>query len=600
MPKKNIPIDYLARDYQSIKNVLVEHAKKYYPDTYKDFSEVGFGSLMLDTVAYIGDNLSFYLDYNANESFLDTATEFDNILKLSKPFGFKYSENPSSHGVASFFILVPADLYGNEPDSSYLPKLKKNSIFSNKNGVRFTLADDVFFDRPENEVVVGEVDENTGLPTSFAVKTYGKIQSGYLTQIYYNVGDYQRYLKIPVDISYLTEIVSVIDAEGNEYFEVDYLSQDIVYRAVLNVDNNDQNSEVKNILKPFTVPRRFVVVREKNQVYLQFGTGDATSETYNSDVADPSAVSLDLYGKNYVSDKEFDPNNLIKSHKMGVVPSNTTLRIIARANSGDNVNTGAGTVTVVDSAVFDFGDTRNLDTTKINSVRASIEVNNEEPIVGDIPLMTPEELKFRVYNTFGSQNRAVTEKDYEALVYNIPPQYGTVKRVSIIKDYDSFKRNINLYIISENSSGKLVQPNEVLKQNVKTWLNKNRMINDTLDILDAKIVNLQINFKVVSDVEADSADVLRRCIDALSVEYSQTKHIGEAFFVSDVYSILKKVEGVNDVKSVKVTQKRGPDYSDINFDINRFASSDGRYIEAPKNIIFEIKYPRSDIVGEIS
>lgn len=600
MPKKNIPIDYLARDYQSIKNALVEHAKKYYPETYKDFSEVGFGSLMLDTVAYIGDNLSFYLDYSANESFLDTATEFDNILKLSKPFGFKYSENPSSHGVATFFILVPADVYGNAPDPQYLPVLKKNSIFSSKNGARFSLLEDVFFNREENEVVVGNVDENTGLPTSFAVKAYGKIQSGYLAQTYYTVGDYQRYLKIPVDISYLTEILSVIDSEGNEYYEVDYLSQDVVYRSVVNLNNNDQNSEIKSILKPFTVPRRFVVLREKDSVYLQFGTGDATSENYNSDVADPSSVTLEVYGKNYVSDKEFDPNNLIKSDKLGVVPSNTTLRIVARANNTDNVNAGAGTISVVDSAIFDFGDTRNLDATKINSVRSSIEANNEEPVVGDIPLMTPEELKFRVYNTFGSQNRAVTERDYESLIYNMPPQYGSVKRVSVVKDYDSFKRNINLYVVSENSSGKLSQSNEVLKQNIKTWLNKNRMINDTIDILDAKIVNLQISFKVVSDVEADSADVLRRCVDALATEYSKVKFIGEAFFISDVYSVLKKVEGVNDVRSVKISQKNGADYSDINFDINRFMSSDGRYIEAPKNIIFEIKYPRSDILGEVS
>ena len=142
MPKKNIPIDYLARDYQTIKNALVEHAKKYYPETYKDFSEVGFGSLMLDTVAYVGDNLSFYLDYSANESFLDTATEFDNILKLSKPFGFKYSENPSSHGIASFFILVPSNLIGTGPDSSYMPVLKKNSTFNSVNGVAFTLIED--------------------------------------------------------------------------------------------------------------------------------------------------------------------------------------------------------------------------------------------------------------------------------------------------------------------------------------------------------------------------------------------------------------------------------------------------------------------------
>jgi len=600
MPKKNIPIDYLARDFQSIKDALVEHAKKYYPDTYKDFSEVGFGSLMLDTVAYVGDNLSFYLDYTANETFLDTASEFDNILKLSKPFGFKYTENPSSHGIATFFILVPANLLGDAPDLNYAPILKKNSTFKNKTGVSFSLVEDVYFNRTDNEVVVGTVNETTGLPLTYAIKAYGKVQSGYLTQTFYDVGEYKRFLKIPVNIDYLTEIISVIDLDGNEYYEVDYLSQDVVYRSILNRDNNDNNSEVKSILKPFSVPRRFVVIREKDKTFLQFGTGDASSETYNSELIDPSAVTLEVYGKNYVSDKDFDPNNLIKSDKLGVVPSNTTLRIVARANTSDNVNTGAGTLNTVASALFDFGDSRNLDTTKINSARSSLEVNNEEPIVGDTPLVTPEELKFKVYNTFGSQNRAVTEKDYEALIYNMPPEFGSVKRASIVRDYDSFKRNINIYVVSEDSVGSLVNTNQSIKENIKVWLNKNKMINDTIDILDAKIVNLSIKFSVVSDLEADSSQVLRDCVSTLQTEYSKVKFIGEAFFVSDIYTILKNVKGVNDVKSVKVEQKNGLNYSDVFFDVNRFMSRDARYIEAPKNVIFEIRFPSSDIYGEIS
>lgn len=600
MPKKNIPIDYLARDFQSIKDGLVEHAKKYYPDTYKDFSEVGFGSLMLDTVAYIGDNLSFYVDYTANETFLDTATEFDNIIKLSKPFGFKYNENPSSHGIATFFILVPANPIGTAPDPNYIPILKKNSSFTNKIGTSFTLVEDVFFDRDDNEVVVGTVDEVNGLPTSYAIKAHGRVQSGYLTQFFYDIGEYQRFLKIPVNIDYLTEIISVTDLDGNEYYEVDYLSQDVIYRSILNRDNNEQNSEVKSILKPFSVPRRFVVVREKNKTFLQFGTGDSTSDTYNSELVDPSIVSIDVYGKNYISDKDFDPNNLIKSDKLGVVPTNTTLKIIVRANNSDNVNTGASTLVNVASSIFDFGDTRTLDVTKINSVRSSLEVNNEEPIVGDTPLVTSEELKMRVYNTFGSQNRAVTEKDYEALIYNMPSEFGSVKRASIVRDQDSFKRNLNIYVISENSSGKLVNSSQVMKENIKTWLNKNKMINDTIDILDAKIVNLSIKFSVISDIEADNSDVLRRCVNALEIEYSKTKFIGESFFISDIYTILKNVEGVNDVKNVKIQQKNGIDYSDVFFDVDRFMSRDGRYIEAPKNVIFEIRFPSSDIYGEIS
>ena len=600
MPKKNIPIDYSARDFQTIKNALVEHAKRYYPETYKDFSEVGFGSLMFDTVAYIGDNLSFYLDYTANETFLDTASEFNSILKLSKPFGFKYSENPSSHGIGTFYILVPANDFATAPDERYIPILKKNSTFTNRTGTAFSLVEDVFFNREDNEVVVGSVNEDTGLPETYAIKAYGKVQSGYLTQTFYEVADFQRFLKIPVNIDFLTDIVSVTDAEGNEYYEVDYLSQDIVYRSIINRDNNDENSEVKSILKPFSVPRRFVVIRERDKTYLQFGTGDASSETYNSELVDPATVTIDVYGKNYITDKEFDPNNLIKTDKLGVVPSNTTLIIVARANTSNNVNTGAGTIVSVGSALFDFGDTRNLNTTLINNVRSSLEVNNEEPIVGDTPGVTPEELKFRVYNTFGSQNRAVTEKDYEALMYNMPPEFGSVKRASIVRDYNSFKRNINIYVVSSDSVNKLTNSNAVLKENIKVWLNKNKMVNDTIDILDAKIVNLSIKFSIVADMEADNAEVLRNCISALEIEYSKTKFIGEAFFISDIYSILKNVQGVNDVKNVKVEQKNGIDYSDVFFDINRFMSRDGRYIEAPKNIIFEIKFPRSDIYGEVS
>jgi len=185
-------------------------------------------------------------------------------------------------------------------------------------------------------------------------------------------------------------------------------------------------------------------------------------------------------------------------------------------------------------------------------------------------------------------------------MYNMPPEFGSVKRASIVRDYNSFKRNINIYVVSSDSVNKLTNSNAVLKENIKVWLNKNKMVNDTIDILDAKIVNLSIKFSIVADMEADNAEVLRNCISALEIEYSKTKFIGEAFFISDIYSILKNVQGVNDVKNVKVEQKNGIDYSDVFFDINRFMSRDGRYIEAPKNIIFEIKFPRSDIYGEVS
>ena len=89
MKKKKSHIDYTSRDFNTIKRDLVEHARRYYPDVYKDFNEASFGSLLMDSVAYVGDILSFYLDYQANESFLDTANERQNVVSLTKQMGYK-------------------------------------------------------------------------------------------------------------------------------------------------------------------------------------------------------------------------------------------------------------------------------------------------------------------------------------------------------------------------------------------------------------------------------------------------------------------------------------------------------------------------------
>ena len=102
--KKIVPINYTNRDFSSIKSDLLDYAKRYYPDSFQDFSEASFGSLMLDTVAYVGDVLSYYLDYQVNESFLDTALEFENVVKLSKQLGYKFKGVPVSTGIVTFYI----------------------------------------------------------------------------------------------------------------------------------------------------------------------------------------------------------------------------------------------------------------------------------------------------------------------------------------------------------------------------------------------------------------------------------------------------------------------------------------------------------------
>ena len=152
---KKVPIRYTSRDFNSIKEDLVSYAKRYYPDTYKDFNKASFGSLMFDTVAYTGDILSFYLDYQVNESFLDTANEFNNVVKLTRQMGYKYKGRPSTFGYVCFYILVPANTTGLGPDTTYVPILKRRTMVAAQNGETYILTEDVDFRHASNEIVVG-------------------------------------------------------------------------------------------------------------------------------------------------------------------------------------------------------------------------------------------------------------------------------------------------------------------------------------------------------------------------------------------------------------------------------------------------------------
>lgn len=600
MPKKinTKAIKYTSRDFDTIKEDLVDYAKRYYPNTYKDFNEASFGSLMLDTVAYVGDILSFYLDYQANESFLQTAVEYNNVLKHGRQVGFKFNANPSSYGLLALYILAPANTTGLGPDTNYLPILKKGSTFNSEGGASFILNQDVDFADSSNEVRVGRVNATTGVPTFYAVKAYGQVVSGRRVQETIEVGPFTKFLKLQLETKDVTEVLSVVDSEGNQYFETEYLSQDVIYKGVTNQVQSDRDGGAMEILKPFTVPRRFTTERQRRDTFLQFGA--SSDIKVNSDmIADPASVVLQVHGKDYISDTSFDPSSLIESDKFGISPSNTTLTVVTRVNDNETVNASSGKVNQIGGSIWDFGDTSNLTAATITSVKQSLESENEEPIVGDITLPTVEELKVRIHDSFSTQNRAVTQSDYQSLIYRMPPQFGAIKRTRVLRDENSFKRNLNVYIVSEDSDGYLTASNSSIKNNLKTWLQANKMVNDTIDILDAKIANFGVDFKAVGDLERPKFDILSSAETRLKNFFSRKMDIGEPIFLTDIYAELKKVDGLVDVISVRIIKKVGGNYSDVSFDLQGGQSSDGRYIEIPKNVILELKYPDSDIKGAI-
>lgn len=590
-------IDYTSRDFNSIRADLIEYARRYYSNTYKDFSESGFGSLMVDSVAYIGDILSFYMDYNINESFLDTAIEYNNILRIGKQMGFRFTSSPASFGEATFFVVVPASTISDGPDLDYVPLLQKGTQLSSIDGVGFTLNENVNFADPNNEIIVARADNSTGNPTSFAIRASGQAISGKIDRESVTVGAFVKFPVFELTSDNISEIISVIDSQGNEYYEVDYLSQDVVYRAATN-RGDDKNVTQAN-LRPFAVPHRFVSENLRGKTYLRFGFGSSVDNRNVDPITDPSDVVLKVHGKDYTTDINFDPSNLISTDKFGVAPSNTVLTIKYRVNDAVNVNIGSNSLTTIDAPLVEFQDLAILNADKVSSVVNSLEVSNDDPITGDVTLPSVSELKTRISDVFASQNRAVTLQDYKSLCYQMPARFGAIKRVTVVRDPDSFKRNLNLYVLSEDHRGFLVKANPAIKQNLKLWLDQGRMVNDTLDIMDAKVVNLGFEFTAIANLNANKFDVLNDAVVALSSYYERKMEIGEPFYITDIYSTLNKLDGIIDVTRVKVVQKTGSNYSNEFFDVDFNYSDDGRYIKAPANVVFELKYPDVDIKGSI-
>ena len=591
--RKNVSINYSSKDFESIRRDLLNHVERFYPDKFLDFSENSLGAMMVDAVSYVGDQLSFYIDYNVNESFMDSAIQPSNIARQAAILGYRQPAQQSTYGVVSLFVLVPATSVGLGPDRNYIPVLKRGTRFNSSNGQQFVLVENVDFASPSNLMVAGNVDSN-GTPTQYAIRAFGRVVSGFFKQGILNVGDFDRFKRVDIRDSNIAEIISVRDEDGNEYFEVENLSQDVIFKEVVN--SNFKSDNVPSIMKPTIVSRKFVVEYGNSTTTLQFGSGDAEVDT---SIADPSELSLDIIGKNYITDTSFDPTRIAKNSSMGIVPTNTRLFVTYRVNNPNNSNTSAGSINSVANPLVSFEDVTTLANNKVQDVIRSIEVQNDEPILGAITSISGDELKRRALDSFGTQNRAVTQRDYENLVYRMPSKFGSVRRCSVQKDPDSQKRNLNLYVVSVDPNGFLVETNSTIKSNLKTWINHYRMINDTVDILDAFIVNFGVEYVVKTLNTVEKFDVLNRCNSALTSYFADKQFIGEPLSVGGLFNTLGSVRGVQDVVKARYVLKSGVNYSNFSFVFQENYSPDGDYLMVPKNVIMELKFPETDIKGKL-
>ena len=447
-------------------------------------------------------------------------------------------------------------------------------------------------------MVVSQVDSVTGVPTRYAIRGYGRVVSGRLQVQQISVGDYERYPKFRIDSPNVTEILSVFDSEGNEYYEVENLAQNVIYKQILNLTSGDKN-EAPFLLKPVSVPRRYTVEHNYGQTFIQFGHGNDSSNNKN-DIIDTRKIALDMHGKDYITDKSFDPTKLLSTDKMGIAPSNTTLTVTFRTNSAANVNASINSLREIKSQRFAFSNPTVLSSTEIETVTNSLEFINEMPITGGTYTTSIDDIKMHAYGSFSAQNRAVTAQDYLTLCYMMPAQFGSVVKAEVMRDDNSFKRNLNIYVLTHNREGFYTIAPQSIKNNLKAWISRYKMINDTIDILDAKVVNIGIEFTAIAEAGFNKNEVLQLAVQKIAKEFnSNAFSIGESLRVSEIYRILKNVDSILDVTEVRFVKKSGSAYSGISYDMLENSSPDGRLIMAPKDGIFEIKFPSSDITGTI-
>lgn len=600
--------NYLARDFDGFRSVILEYARQYYPDKIQDFSETSVGGLFLDMAAYVGDNMSFYLDHLFRELDPETVIETENIERAIRNAGVKIVGNSASIVSADFYIEVPVLKDGSlKPDPNLLPTIQEGTILLADNQVQFTLIENVNFwiaDEAGNISLDPKVVETNGRRLSGTntvvtkiLKKSGLCTSGAQISENFPVSDFVQFRRITLANPNVTQIISVIDGYGNSYYEVDQLTQDVVYKNVLNTTEAD--ALVKDSLKVIPAPYRFV--RETSladrTTTLIFGGGDA-NDLEDDIIPDPSEFAISLPYSQTFSRSAIDPKKLLKTSTLGTAASNTVLTVNYRYGGGLDNNVLPGSIRNFSTINIVFP--QNPSAIEQLQVRNSLEVNNAEAASGGEDAPTADDLLTLAGAVRNSQERIVTKEDMLARIYSMPSNFGRVFRAAVSKNPNN-PLAAQIHIISRNAENELVISPDALKINLKRYLNSYRMISDAFDILDAAIINLELSFQIVADPAYNKNVLIKSIIQDLVEQFDvKNMNINQPLIISDVIAIIFSRQGVISVDSVKFTGLNGTikglEYSPIAFDVP--LNTRNQIIYPPTGAIFEIKYPDINIIGK--
>jgi hypothetical protein len=601
--KNEVRRNYLAKDFESFRNQLYQHAKLYFADKIQDFSDASLGGLLLDMAAFVGDTMSFYLDHQFNELNWSTAIEVKNIQKHLRNAGVKVHGASPSVVMIKIYFEVPAEtINGNtRPKAALLPVVGALSTFTSNDAIPFNLLVDLDFSERDTdgnylyESVVVETAED-GTPTSYVVMRTGLCLSGvrkeWKTSIP-NVHKPFRTLTLPDEN--VTDIVSIKDSDGNEYYEVGSLSQDTVFRKIINL--TDDQDYVGYNLEVTPAPHRFIKSYDYNTklTTVRFGSGNA--KTLDNDIIpDPSELALPLYGKTTFARFTIDPNSMLQTQTLGISPRNTTLTCTYRAGGGLKHNVGSETIRTVTTLFLKFSSTASASAASL--VRASIDCSNPLPALDGDRAPTISELRALIPSTRAAQSRIITKEDLIARVYTLPNAFGRVYRVGLRPNpINSLASQI--FIVSRNKRKKLTMSSDTLKKNLRIYLNEFRAVSDAYDILDARIINVAVNVDIVAHPDSNKSQVAQTVITKLTkLLRLENMQIDMPIAYADIINAVLNSEGVISMVDIKLVNLTGlveeRTYSDVSFSVD--GNTFQQMVVGPPGSIFELKYPAKDIV----
>lgn len=605
-------INYVNKSFSEFRDQLINYSQVYFPTTYTDFTETSPGMMFMEQAAYVGDVLSFYLDNQIQENYLQYARQYDNIYDLAYMYGYKPRATGLAYTLLDFYQQVPAKLSASAyvPDFDFALYVNSTTQASTTAGspVVFTIEDPIDFTVSSSldptEITIAQV--SNGNPTYYLLKKTRRAFSGTIKSEAFSFGSPQPFSTVEINDSQIAGVIDIVDSNGYKWYEVDYLGQEMVFDGIKNTNVNDPKNHTNSLDAPYILQLKQVQNRfatrftANNTLQIQFGAGSPLTTTEEV-VPNPFNVGLGLPFEQSKLTTAYSPTNFIFTNTYGNAPSNTTLTVRYYNGGGVGSNVLSNTITNVNKGTIQFIN-GNLDPVTANYVFNSVATNNPIAASGGQDGDTLEEIRQNSISNFSTQLRNVTSDDYLVRTLSMPSKYGSITKAWTQKPTAGDANvTLDIYVLSSDINGKLTTASETIKQNLKTYLNQYRMIGDSLTIKDAYILNFAVDFEIVTYPNFNNNAVLQNCIQTLQLYFNINRwQVNQPIIVPDLYVLLDALDGVQTVKKVTITNKAGYNsgYSEYAYDMNG-ANQNGTIYPSLDPSIFELKYPNTDIKGRV-